>query len=79
MTGMKHCVLSQASKWVGRLLGATALTVAVAVATPAADAQAPKRPNVVVLMSDDTGWADLGAYLGGAALAGGGDQGGSDG
>ena len=27
-----------------------------------------KRPNVVMLMSDDTGWADLGVYLGGAAL-----------
>ena|SRR5271169_2896050 len=27
-----------------------------------------KRPNVVMLMSDDAGWADFGAYLGGAAL-----------
>jgi hypothetical protein len=27
-----------------------------------------KRANVVMLMSDDTGWADLGAYLGGATL-----------
>jgi hypothetical protein len=33
--------------------------------TPAA---AQKKANVVMLMSDDTGWADLGAYLGGAAL-----------
>src|SRR5271170_2848992 len=35
--------------------------------TPAL-AHAQKKPNVVILMSDDTGWADLGAYLGGAAL-----------
>ena len=34
-----------------------------------AQAQAPaKKPNVVMLMTDDTGWADFGAYLGGAAL-----------
>ena len=33
-----------------------------------ADAQAAKKPNVVVLMQDDTGWTDFGAYLGGAAL-----------
>jgi hypothetical protein len=27
-----------------------------------------KKPNIVVLMQDDTGWTDFGAYLGGAAL-----------
>src|SRR6478752_156553 len=27
-----------------------------------------KRPNIVMLMTDDTGWTDFGAYLGGAAL-----------
>src|SRR6185437_15055092 len=68
MPEMKQSVLSRASKRVGQLLGATALTVAATVAMPAADAYAQKRPNIVVLMSDDTGWADLGAYLGGAAL-----------
>jgi arylsulfatase A-like enzyme len=44
----------------GSLLAATAVL-------SRAQAQ-QKRPNVVMLMSDDTGWADLGAYLGGAAL-----------
>jgi arylsulfatase len=29
---------------------------------------AEKRPNVVMLMQDDTGWFDFGCYLGGAAL-----------
>ncbi len=38
-------------------------------AESATDAQAAgKKPNVVVLMQDDTGWTDFGAYLGGAAL-----------
>jgi arylsulfatase len=34
---------------------------------PTAQAQ-DKRPNIVMLMQDDTGWADFGVYLGGAAL-----------
>ena len=29
---------------------------------------ADKKPNVVVLMQDDTGFSDFGAYLGGRAL-----------
>ena len=33
----------------------------------AASAQAQKRPNVVMLMTDDTGWNDFGAYSGGGA------------
>ena len=42
----------------------------------AASAQAPpnqapgKRPNVVILMTDDTGWNDFGAYSGGGAALG---------
>ena len=31
-------------------------------------ALAQKRPNVVMLMSDDVGWGDYGVYHGGAAL-----------
>src|SRR5271166_6754316 len=35
----------------------------------AADAQTQKRPNVVMLMTDDTGWNDFGPYSnGGKAL-----------
>jgi arylsulfatase A-like enzyme len=45
-----------------------AIALALFAAAPAL-AQAPaKKPNIVVLMQDDTGWADFGAYLGGAAL-----------
>jgi len=49
-------------------LGLLALLVAVTVASMPAAAQQQKRPNIVMLMSDDTGWFDLGAYLGGANL-----------
>jgi len=47
------------SVWLGLLVVAT---VAI---SPAA---AQKKPNVVMLMTDDTGWTDFGVYLGGAAL-----------
>ena len=48
--------------WLGLLISLVA-TMAVT-----SQASAQKKPNVVILMSDDTGWADIGAYLGGAAL-----------
>ena len=48
--------------------GALALTAIATVAATPAYAQA-KRPNIVMLMTDDTGWNDFGAYSnGGAAL-----------
>ena len=52
----------QRSIWLGLLASLAAMTMA---ATPAA---AQKKPNVVMLMSDDVGWGDYGAYYGGAAL-----------
>ena len=39
--------------------------------SPAAEAQAPaKRPNIIMLMTDDTGRNDFGAYSGGGAALG---------
>src|SRR5208282_489606 len=46
-----------------------ALATATALTTSSATAQAQKRPNIVMLMTDDTGWNDFGAYSnGGKAL-----------
>ncbi|MEJ2169960.1 MAG: sulfatase-like hydrolase/transferase [Desulfobacterales bacterium] len=45
------------------------VALAVALAWTAAPAiAADKKPNIVMMMQDDTGWTDFGAYLGGAAL-----------
>jgi arylsulfatase A-like enzyme len=33
-----------------------------------ATAQTPKKPNIVVIMGDDIGWFNLGAYNGGMML-----------
>ena len=50
--------------------GMFALFGAMLVAVPQATAQQQKRPNVVMLMTDDTGWNDFGAYSGGGAALG---------
>ncbi len=46
------------------LLTASAALLCLAIPAQAAD----KKPNIVMLMQDDTGWADFGCYLGGSAL-----------
>src|SRR5262245_27500401 len=48
--------------WVGILFGLLMASRALA--------QAGKKPNILVLMSDDTGWMDLGAYPGGGRALG---------
>src|SRR5262245_44826210 len=58
-TVMKRVIFS-----VGMLLSTVLLTVVTLTTAQAQD----KRPNIVMLMQDDTGWADFGVYLGGAAL-----------
>jgi arylsulfatase A-like enzyme len=59
--------------------GATAALILAASPTLTSRAQAPapapaqaqqKRPNIVMLMTDDTGWNDFGAYSGGGAALG---------
>src|SRR5262249_1741037 len=47
--------------------------IAAAILAPliaAGPAMAQKKPNIVMLMTDDTGWNDFGAYTGGGAALG---------
>jgi hypothetical protein len=51
-------------------LGLMATLAALVMTSVPAAAQQQKRPNVVMLMTDDTGWNDFGAYSGGGAALG---------
>ena len=54
-----------------RLVSVLAVGLALSVAASfAAHAQTQKRPNIVMLMTDDTGWNDFGAYSGGGKALG---------
>jgi arylsulfatase len=52
------------------LLSVIAMSAALSTTCAPAAAQQQKRPNVVMLMTDDTGWNDFGAYTGGGAALG---------
>jgi arylsulfatase A-like enzyme len=51
--------------WLGLMAGVAAIA-----ANMPASAQQLKAPNIVILMTDDTGWNDFGAYAGGGAALG---------
>jgi arylsulfatase A-like enzyme len=51
-------------------LALLATTAATSISLAPTFAQQPKRPNVIMLMTDDTGWNDFGVYSGGGANLG---------
>jgi arylsulfatase len=51
-------------------LGLLALAIPILMGSLPAAAQQVKKPNIVMLMTDDTGWQDFGAYTGGGAALG---------
>src|SRR5262245_50664022 len=51
--------MSSRSIWLGLLAGIVALTAA---CVPAAAQQQQRRPNILVIMGDDVGWFNIGAY-----------------
>ena len=53
-----------------REISLLALAMLGSLAFAAEPAMAQKRPNIVMLMTDDTGWNDFGAYSGGGAALG---------
>jgi arylsulfatase A-like enzyme len=55
---------------VAALAAGAAMTALVALAASSAAQAQEKRPNIVVLMTDDTGWQDFGAYTGGGVALG---------
>ena len=55
---------AQAPVMLAAVGGAVTATATGALVTPAA-AQSTKPPNIVMLMTDDTGWNDFGCYSGG--------------
>jgi Sulfatase len=55
---------SRGKLWLGLLAGVAAVT---AMTSEASAQQQQKQPNIVMLMTDDTGWNDFGAYSGGGA------------
>ncbi len=52
------------------MLGAVAVSTFTAVCAVAQNAPTSSKPNIVMLMTDDTGWNDFGAYSGGGATLG---------
>jgi arylsulfatase A-like enzyme len=66
----RRSLLMTGTLMTGAALAASGATPAALISSAAAQTTGGKRPNIVMLMTDDTGWQDFGAYTGGGAALG---------
>ena len=66
----RRSLLMTGTLMTGAAFAATGVTPASLISSAAAQTTGGKRPNIVMLMTDDTGWQDFGAYPGGGAALG---------
>jgi arylsulfatase A-like enzyme len=66
----RRSLLMTGTLMTGAAFSATGVTPASLISSAVAQTTGGKRPNIVMLMTDDTGWQDFGAYTGGGAALG---------
>jgi arylsulfatase A-like enzyme len=66
----RRSLLMTGTLMTGAAFATTGVTPASLIGSAAAQTTGGKRPNIVMLMTDDTGWQDFGAYTGGGAALG---------
>ncbi|MGA9163372.1 MAG: arylsulfatase [Thiobacillus sp.] len=63
-TVMRHAMRDIVKKKLHRLLGMLGMVAAFAVPAIVSAADAPRRPNIVIILADDMGFADMGSFGG---------------
>jgi arylsulfatase len=66
----RRSLLMTGTLMTGTALAVSGVTPAALISSAVAQTTGGKRPNIVMLMTDDTGWQDFGAYTGGGAALG---------
>ena len=66
----RRSLLMTSTLLTGSALGASRVIPVSLISSAAAQTAEARKPNIVMLMTDDTGWQDFGAYSGGGAALG---------